>query len=67
MGGFRAASVDYFPVVGKIIDVNETLRLNPKIVKGETPKGLSYIRFGLYTYKRYGAGGFQTPWCAPEC
>jgi len=58
IGGFRAASVDYFPVVGKIIDVDETLRVNPKIVKGENPKFLSYVE-GLYIINGMGGRGFS--------
>jgi len=58
IGGFRAASVDYFPVVGKIIDVDETLKNNPKIVKGEKPKSISYIK-GLYIINGMGGRGFS--------
>ena len=58
IGGFRAASVDYFPVVGKIIDVEKTLKFNPKIVKGEIPRELFYIE-GLYIINGMGARGFS--------
>jgi len=58
IGGFRAASVDYFPVVGKIIDVDETLRANPKAVKGEIPRSYSYIE-GLYIVNGMGGRGFS--------
>jgi len=64
IGGFRAASVDYFPVVGKIIDVDETLKMNPKIVKGEKPKFLSFIE-GLYIVNGMGGRGFSNAYaCA---
>ena len=57
-GGFRAASIDYFPVVGKIIDVKETLKLQPKIVKGELPKEIKYIE-GMYIINGMGGRGFS--------
>ncbi len=57
-GGFRAASVDYFPVVGEVIDVEKTLNLQPKIVKGELPKKLVYKK-GLYIINGMGARGFS--------
>ncbi|WP_456479689.1 NAD(P)/FAD-dependent oxidoreductase [Nautilia sp.] len=64
MGGFRAASVDYFPVVGKIIDVDESLKMNPKIVKGEMPKKLNFIE-GLYIVNGMGGRGFSNAYaCA---
>jgi glycine/D-amino acid oxidase-like deaminating enzyme len=64
IGGFRAASVDYFPVVGKIIDVDETLKANPKIVKGEMPKTLKYQE-GLYIVNGMGGRGFSNAYaCA---
>jgi len=58
LGGFRAASVDYFPVVGNVIDVNETLKTNPKVVKGEVPKSFSYVK-GLYIINGMGGRGFS--------
>ncbi len=57
-GGFRAASVDYFPIVGEIIDVNKTLNLQPKIVKGEIPKYLEYKK-GFYIINGMGGRGFS--------
>jgi len=64
IGGFRAASVDYFPVVGKIIDVDKTLTMNPKTVKGEMPKFLSFIE-GLYIINGMGGRGFSNAYvCA---
>ncbi len=58
LGGFRAASVDYFPTVGKIIDDKKTLKLNPKIIKGEIPKQIEYIK-GLYIINGMGGRGFS--------
>jgi len=64
IGGFRAASVDYFPVVGKIIDVDESLKMNPKVVKGELPKFLSFIE-GLFIVNGMGGRGFSNAYaCA---
>jgi len=53
-GGFRAASVDYFPVLGKIIDTKKTLLNDPHIVKGDMPKEVFYVE-GLYIIN--GMGG----------
>jgi glycine/D-amino acid oxidase-like deaminating enzyme len=58
VGGFRAASNDYFPVVGPVIDEKETLRLNPKIVKGVLPKEVVY-KEGLYIVNGMGGRGFS--------
>jgi len=55
-GGQRAASIDYFPIVGKIIDVSKTL--NKKIVKGEKPKEFFYKK-GLYIINGMGGRGFS--------
>ena len=57
-GGFRAGSVDFFPIVGRIVDVKETLKLNPKIVKGVIPKEVKYID-GLYIVNGMGGRGFS--------
>jgi len=57
-GGFRAGSVDFFPVVGEIIDVDKTLQNQPKIVKGEIPKKIEYIK-GLYIINGMGGRGFS--------
>ncbi len=57
-GGFRAASVDYFPVVGKIIDTDKTLLEDKYIVKGDKPKKLWYIE-GLYVINGMGGRGFS--------
>jgi len=58
VGGFRAASSDYFPIVGNIIDVKKTLQLQPKIIKGEIPKKVEYID-GLYIINGMGGRGFS--------
>jgi tRNA 5-methylaminomethyl-2-thiouridine biosynthesis bifunctional protein len=57
-GGQRAASVDYFPVVGKIIDIDKTIFENRRIVKGETPKNIFYKK-GLYIINGMGGRGFS--------
>lgn len=57
-GGFRAASVDYFPIVGKIIDTNKTLLENTNLVKGEKLKNPFYIE-GLYIINGMGGRGFS--------
>ncbi|NPA10698.1 MAG: FAD-dependent oxidoreductase [Epsilonproteobacteria bacterium] len=63
-GGLRAASVDYFPVVGEVVDVDATLKLNPKVVKGVLPKELVYHK-GLYIVNGMGGRGFSNAYvCA---
>ncbi len=57
-GGFRAASIDYFPVAGKIIDVKKTLLENRHIVKGDLPKEIFY-KDGLYIINGMGGRGFS--------
>ena len=63
-GGFRAASVDYFPVVGKIIDTDFTLLSDRHIVKGDMPKEIFFIE-GLYIINGMGGRGFSNAYmCA---
>ena len=57
-GGFRAASVDYFPVEGEIIDAEKTLLNQPRIVKGEYPKEIFYKK-NLYIINAMGGRGFS--------
>ncbi|WP_024791294.1 FAD-binding oxidoreductase [Lebetimonas sp. JS032] len=57
-GSQRAASIDYFPVVGKIIDVNKTLLNDKHIVKGSLPKEIFYKK-GLYIVNGMGGRGFS--------
>ena len=57
-GGFRAASADYFPVLGEIIDTEKTLLNQPKIVKGENPKEIFYHK-NLYIINGMGGRGFS--------
>jgi len=57
-GGFRSGSIDYFPILGRIIDVKKTLLNQPKIVKGEIPKKYEYIE-GLYIINGMGGRGFS--------
>jgi tRNA 5-methylaminomethyl-2-thiouridine biosynthesis bifunctional protein len=57
-GGQRAASVDYFPIVGKIIDVDKTILENKNIVKGDLPKNIFYKK-GLFIINGMGGRGFS--------
>jgi glycine/D-amino acid oxidase-like deaminating enzyme len=57
-GGFRAASIDYFPVVGKIINAKKTLLNDEKIVKGDLPREIVFEE-GLYIVNGMGARGFS--------
>jgi len=57
VGGFRAASSDFFPVVGEVIDL-ETLKKELKIVNGVIPKNYIYKK-GLYIVNGMGGRGFS--------
>ncbi|QCT94172.1 FAD-dependent oxidoreductase [Caminibacter mediatlanticus TB-2] len=57
-GGFRAASIDYFPVVGKIIDIDKTLKEDKYIIKGDRPRKIFY-KEGLYIINGMGGRGFS--------
>ncbi len=54
--GMRAGSKDYFPLVGKIIDVSKMLEITPAIVRGATAP-LQY-REHLYICNGLGGRGF---------
>jgi len=54
--GMRAGSKDYFPLVGKVIDVLHMLESYPKILKGAKPE-LEYVD-SLYVLNGLGGRGF---------
>jgi len=54
--GMRAGSKDYFPLVGKVIDVPTMLETYPAIVRGAKP-ALSYLD-NLYVLNGLGGRGF---------
>ncbi|HFQ61426.1 MAG TPA: FAD-dependent oxidoreductase [Epsilonproteobacteria bacterium] len=54
--GMRAGSKDYFPLVGKVIDVPYMLETYPAIVRGAKP-ALEYID-NLYIFNGLGGRGF---------
>ena len=56
--GMRAGSIDYFPVIGKIIDTNKTLQIYPETKKGRIPKELFY-KEGIYIINGGGGRGFS--------
>jgi glycine/D-amino acid oxidase-like deaminating enzyme len=58
-GGLRAGSIDYFPIVGKIIDTKKTLELQPNIINGANPKEIIY-KEGLYILNGGGGRGFSS-------
>ncbi len=61
--GMRAGSKDYFPLVGKIIDVPYMLEHYPKITRGAKPE-LKYVE-NLYVFNGLGGRGFVfAPWMA---
>ncbi len=57
-GGYRAGSIDYFPVVGKIIDVRKTILNDKYIIKGDMPKDIFY-KEGLYVINGMGGRGYS--------
>ena len=61
-GGFRAGSVDYFPIVDKVINIDKTL--TKAIVKGALPRSVTYEN-NLYVINGMGGRGFSNAYiCA---
>lgn len=56
--GMRAGSKDYFPLVGSVIDVNEVLAQQPKLVRGERLKSEAKEIENLYVCNGLGGRGF---------
>jgi len=56
--GMRAGSIDYFPIIGKIIDTTKTLEKYPEIKKGRNPKEVFY-KDGIYIINGGGGRGFS--------
>ncbi|NPA54861.1 MAG: FAD-binding oxidoreductase [Epsilonproteobacteria bacterium] len=56
--GMRAASVDYFPVIGEIIDTKATLLANPSITHGRLPTKI-FHKHRMYITNGAGARGFS--------
>jgi tRNA 5-methylaminomethyl-2-thiouridine biosynthesis bifunctional protein len=56
--GMRAGSIDYFPIIGQIIDSEKTLEKYPQIKKGRIPKEVIYID-NLYIINGGGGRGFS--------
>jgi len=56
--GMRAGSIDYFPIIGRIIDADKTLEKYPEIKKGRKPKEVFY-KEGLYIINGGGGRGFS--------
>jgi tRNA 5-methylaminomethyl-2-thiouridine biosynthesis bifunctional protein len=56
--GMRAASKDYFPLIGSVIDVSEMLETNPKLVRGAKLKGRPKYMDNLYVFNGLGGRGF---------
>ncbi|HHS93647.1 MAG TPA: FAD-dependent oxidoreductase, partial [Campylobacterales bacterium] len=56
--GMRAGSKDYFPLLGSVIDVQEMLKENPKLVRGAKPKNEFKRVDNLYVCNGLGGRGF---------
>ena len=57
--GIRASSVDYFPIVGEVLDVDKTLEKYPYIKTGsKVPKEMLHRYPNLYIHTGHGARGF---------
>jgi len=56
--GMRAGSIDYFPIIGEIIDTDKTLQTFPEIKKGRVPKEIFYKK-GIYIINGGGGRGFS--------
>lgn len=56
--GMRAGSKDYFPLVGSVIDVQEMLEQEPKLVRGAKLKDAPLHMDNLYVCNGLGGRGF---------
>jgi len=56
--GMRAGSIDYFPIIGQIIDTEKTLNKYPEIKKGRIPKEVIFIE-NLFIINGGGGRGFS--------
>jgi glycine/D-amino acid oxidase-like deaminating enzyme len=56
--GMRAGSIDYFPIIGKVIDAHKTLEKYPRTTKGQIPKEIFFVD-GLYVINGGGGRGFS--------
>ena len=56
--GMRAGSKDYFPLLGSVINVNEMLKLQPKLLRGEKLKDKPKYIENLYVCNGLGGRGF---------
>ena len=56
--GMRAGSKDYFPLLGGVIDVNEMLEENPKLVRGAKLEAEPKRMENLYVCNGLGGRGF---------
>ena len=56
--GMRAGSKDYFPLLGSVIDVSETLEAHPKLVRGAKLKEEPMLMENLYVCNGLGGRGF---------
>ncbi len=57
--GARASSIDYFPIVGELVDSAKTLEEFPYIKKGSKVPPSDYIRYrDLYILNGFGGRGF---------
>jgi len=56
--GMRAGSIDYFPIIGQIIDTKQTLDKYPEIKKGRIPKEVIYMN-NMYIINGGGGRGFS--------
>jgi len=56
--GMRAGSIDYFPIIGELIDVDKTLEVYPEIKKGRNPKEVFYKK-GIFIINGGGGRGFS--------
>jgi tRNA 5-methylaminomethyl-2-thiouridine biosynthesis bifunctional protein len=54
--GMRAGSKDYFPLLGKVIDVPTMLEAHPKLMRGAKPE-LAYLE-NMYVFNGLGGRGF---------
>ena len=65
-GGIRSCSHDYFPLVGKVVNSKETLKLFPHLEKGTYVKPDRFVYYeNLYIFNGVGGRGYvESPYLA---
>jgi len=60
-GGFRPSSIDYFPIIGQVLDIKKNIKRYPSIKNGtKIPKDKLFYMDNIYIHTAHGGRGFVT-------